>query len=65
MVELSDILALHLVKLGADHIHHFDSDPMSETDGDNHNFIILKVELVFENDQIRIESGTPNERYLG
>ena len=65
VVKLSNIQTQHIAKLGADHIHHFDSDPMSETDGYKHGFFILKVELIFEDGHLRIEPGTLNERHRG
>lgn len=65
VVTLSNIRTAHVAKLGADHIHHFDSDPMSETDGYHHGFFILKAQLIFEDGQLRIEPGTLNERYRG
>lgn len=43
LVELSNINTGHVAKLGPDHIHHFDSDPMSETDGFKHGFFTLTV----------------------
>jgi len=63
VVKLSNIRTQHAIMLGSDHIHHFDSDPMSETDGYNHGFFILKVDVLFEGGQLRIEPGTLSKRY--
>ena len=55
VVELSNIRTGHVAKLGSDHIHHYDSDPMSENDGLKHGFFILSVQLHFIDGELEIE----------
>lgn len=45
IVAIRNQVTAHAVQLGADHIHHFDSDPQSETDGFKHGFLILTVNI--------------------
>ena len=40
VVELSNIRTGHIARVGNDHIHHFVSDPESETDGLRHGFLV-------------------------
>ena len=55
MVELSNISVHHVAKLGSDHIHHFDSDPMSETDGFKHGFFTLTVQVFMSGRRLWVE----------
>ena len=55
VVELSNIVTGHVAQLGADHIHHFDSDPMSETDGLKHGFLTLTVQVHMRGCNLSVE----------
>ena len=55
VVELSNIRTGHVAKLGSDHIHHYDSDPMSENDGLKHGFFVLSVQLHFIDGELNVE----------
>lgn len=45
VVELNNPSTGHVALLGPDHIHHFDSDPMSESDGFRHGFLTLTIQI--------------------
>ncbi len=45
----------HTALLGADHIHHFDSDPVSETDGFRHGFFTLTVQVFMSGNRLWVE----------
>ncbi len=45
VVELLNIITHHRAELGSDHIHHFDSDSMSEKDGLKHGFLTLTMQI--------------------
>lgn len=55
VVELSNTTTGHIARLGADHIHHFDSDPMSETDGLKHGFFTLTVQVFMSGCRLWVE----------
>lgn len=58
VVRLANVRTQHAAILGTDHIHHFDSDPASETDGYNHGFFELRVDLTFVDGQLYIEPAS-------
>lgn len=62
VVRLSNLRTQHFAMLGADHIHHFDSDPASDIDGYTHGFFTMHVVLTFEDGQLRIEPATLDAR---
>lgn len=55
VVELSNVATGHVAKLGTDHIHHFDTDPMSETDGLKHGFFTLTVQVFMNRSRLWVE----------
>ena len=55
VVELHNNRTGHIAKLGADHVHHFDSDPVSDADGLAHGFFTLTVQVVVRGAQLRLE----------
>jgi len=62
VVELSNTCTGHVAKLGTDHIHHFDSDPMSETDGLKHGFFTLLVQVYMSGNRLWVEPLPLSER---
>lgn len=54
-VELSNVRTGHLARLGNDHIHHYTSDTISETDGLNHGFLELNIQLIINGVNLKIE----------
>ena len=55
VVEISNISTGHVASIGSDHIHHFDSDPMSETDGYKHGFLNLTVQVFMSGCHLWVE----------
>lgn len=51
-IELSNTATGHLAKLGADHIHHFDTDPMSESGCLHHGFFTLTVQIFMSGNRL-------------
>ena len=64
-VELSNIRTGHIARLGNDHIHHYTSDTMSETNGLNHGFLELNIQLIIRGLNLEFEpllSGAARNR---
>jgi hypothetical protein len=55
VVELENVRTGHIAKLGNDYIHHFVSDPPSETDGAKHAILDLDVQIVLRGQALQIE----------
>lgn len=54
-VELSNSRTGHVAHIGNDHIHHYVSDPASETDGLKHGFLELTVQITLRGSSLEIE----------
>lgn len=62
VAEVKNTRTDHVAKLGADHIHHFDTDPQSEWDGLKHGFFWLNVQLSLNGMELLVEPIPPNKR---
>jgi hypothetical protein len=62
VIELHTMTTGYVVQLGAGHIHHFDSDPMSETDGLGHGFLTLTVQVLMSGCRLWVEPLSPYMR---
>jgi hypothetical protein len=54
-VDLNNPSTGHIARLGSDHIHHFDTDPPSNTDGLCHGFLILTVQVFMRGPELWLE----------
>ncbi len=55
VVELHNQSTGHTARLGTDHIHHFDTDPPSNTDGLEHGFLFLTMQVFLRGPQFSLE----------
>ena len=62
-LKIKNLRTNHETVLAKDHIHHFTSNPHSVTNGQEHAFVTLLVQLYIQNDRVTIEPCLrPGER---
>lgn len=55
VVELHNQSTGHIARLGPDHIHHFDTDPPSNTDGLEHGLLVVTMQVFLRGPQLWLE----------